>query len=361
MERNPYLLLAFFVEEGKVLAKVRVFPTGKVPPDVLKEIVFNKLGAENPSILLGPSVGEDAAVIRIGSKALVITTDPITGATGNIGWLAIHVNANDIATRGVRPAYFFCTILLPEGADPEVLRSIMTEMDEAARSLGVAIVGGHSETTPGLNRPLIAGFMLGEASLDGYVTTSGAQEGDLIVLTKGAGIEGTAILAYDLREELRRQVRTQVLDQAVELFKSISVVKEAMIAMSIGGVHSMHDPTEGGVLNGIWEMAEAAGKGVKILPEKIPVRPETKEVCDFFGIDPLSTLGSGALLLAIGRDKVDLVVRALHESGIDASVIGEVTCLEQGRVLLRPDGRHDRLEPPGQDHVYKVLSRYSPV
>lgn len=340
------------------MARIHVFPTGKIPADILRRVIFKRLGAHSNRVLVGPGIGEDATIIDMGDRVVILKTDPITGAVGSIGWLVVHINANDIATCGARPRWFFCTMLLPEGADEALLRKIMTDMDRAARGLGVAIVGGHSETTPGLSRPILVGFMVGEAAKDSYIATRGAQAGDALILTKGAGIEGTAILAEDLAEVLQGKISEKVLARARRFLDSISVVDEAMKAVEIGGVHSMHDPTEGGVLNGLWEMAEASQKGITIYKERIRVAPETKAICDAFEIDPLKTMGSGALLIAAEKRKAGEIVSSLKEMNVEASIIGEVTPIEEGRWILCGDGRKDELLPQDQDHVYKVLDKY---
>jgi hydrogenase maturation factor len=342
------------------LARIHVFPTGKVPADILKRVVFRRLGARSSRVLVGPMVGEDAAVLDMGDRVLVLKTSPITGAVCNIGGLVIHINANDIAARGARPLWFLNTILLPEGADEALLKEIMRDMDRAARGLGVAIVGGHTETVAGLSRPILVGFMIGETLKDSYVATCNAQIGDSLILTKGAGIEGTAVLAEDLAEVLREKIGEEVLLRARRFIDSISVVDEATKAAQTGGVHSMHTPTEGGVLNGIWEMVEACQKGVTVHRERIRVAPETKAICEAFGIDPLKMLGSGALLIAAEQGKAGEIISALKEVGIEASIIGEVTSIEEGRWVLYEDGSREELLPQDQDHVYKVLDKYGP-
>ena len=340
------------------MTKIHVFPTGKIRAEILKRVIFKRLGAQSDRVLVGPGIGEDAAVIDMGDRVLVLKSDPITGAVGSIGWLAVHVNANDIATCGARPQWFFCTMLLPEGADEALLKEIVTDMDRAARGLGVAIVGGHSETTPGLSRPILVGFMVGETVKNSYIATRGAQVGDALILTKTAGLEGTAVLAADLADVLREKVDEKMLTRAQRFLDSISVVEEAMKAMEVGGVHSMHDPTEGGVLNGVWEMAEAAGKGVTIHKERIRVAPETKAICDAFEIDPLKTMGSGALLISAEQGKAGEIVSSLKEMNVEASIIGEVTPSKEGRWVICGDGRKEELLPQDQDHVYKVLDKY---
>jgi hydrogenase maturation factor len=334
------------------------FPTGKIPQDILRRIVFDRLGFPSNRVLQGPRVGEDAAIIDIGDRVLVVATDPITGAMGNIGWLAVHINANDVASTGTKPQWFLCVTLLPEGAGEELLDEIMDQIHTACLELEVALIGGHTETTPGLDRPILIGFMMGEAKSNGYVTTSGALPGDAVLITKGAGIEGTAVLAGDLNDILENRIDTTLIEEAKKFIKRISVVPEAMKAMGIGGIHSLHDPTEGGVLNGIWEMAEAAGVGVEIKEAEIPVAIVTKVVCEALGVDPLKLMGSGALLIVIEPEKVDELVSALCEIGVEASHIGEIKNLRDGRVLVKPDGSRVEIQAVDQDEVYRVLDEY---
>lgn len=340
------------------MIRVHRFPTGKVPSDVLRRVVFNRLGVPSDRLLQGPGVGEDAAVIDMGDKVLVVKSDPITGAVGSVGWLAVHINANDVASTGARPLWFLCVTLLPEGAGEELLDEIMDQMQAAFEELGVSLIGGHTETTPGLDRPLIIGFMMGEADKDKYVTTGGARPGDVIILTKSAGIEGTAVLAQDLDVVLRELVGDDVLLSAESMLRRISVVPEAMRAVEAGGVSSLHDPTEGGVLNGIWEMAEAAEVGVVIDEEAIPIADETRSICGALEIDPLKLMGSGALLIASKPDKAQGIISAVHKIGVEASVIGEATHEADGRILLRVDGSTVPIEAVDQDEVYRVLDQY---
>jgi hydrogenase maturation factor len=182
------------------------FPLGKVPASDLQRIVFRNLGVPNKRLLLGPKIGEDAAVVEMDDSLIVLSTDPIAGALANIGWLSVHINANDVATRGARPVWYLCSIMLPEGSGKSTLKRIMTQIDRASRELGITVVGGHSETTPLLGRPIIVGFMVGEVKSNRYVTSGGAVVGDKLIITKTAGIEGTAIIANDHEELLRKRV-----------------------------------------------------------------------------------------------------------------------------------------------------------
>lgn len=334
------------------------FPTGKVPPDALRRIVFSRLGAPCDRLLEGPGVGEDAAILDLSDRVLVVASDPITGAIGDVGWLVVHINANDVASCGARPMWFLCVALLPEGSSEAVLEEIMEQMHSACREAGVSLIGGHTETTPGLDRPILVGFMMGEAEKGRYVTTGGALPGDAVIMTKGAGIEGTAVLARDLAGVLRGKVGEDVLRQAEAMLKQISVVPEAMKAVEAGGIHSLHDPTEGGVLNGVWEMLEAANVGGVVREEAVPVAPETRLICEALGIDPMRLLGSGALLIAAEPGKVGEIVSALRGIGVEASVIGEITPREEGRVLVGRGGSRATIEAVEQDHLYRVLDEY---
>jgi hydrogenase expression/formation protein HypE len=331
------------------------FLTGKVPPGTLSRIVFRHTGAPNRRLLLGPALGEDAAIVRTQGKLLILTTDPITGAQENAGWLSVHVNANDIATRGAKPVWFLCCLLLPEHSGTGVLEQIMGQVDEAAREVSVTVAGGHSEITPGLHRPIIVGSMIGEITSGKYISTAGAKPGDKIVLTKTIGLEGTSILACDLGERLTHSLGDDVIQRAKTFSRRISVVNEAMIAVKTGGVHAMHDPTEGGIICGLWEIGEASRTGIVAEESRIAVAPETKSVCDALGLDPLRLLSSGSLLIAARPANANRITKTLQRSGVAASIIGEITKPEKGRVFVKRDGTRVKLEPPARDELYRVL------
>ena len=331
------------------------FLTGKVPPGTLSRIVFRHTGAPNRRLLLGPALGEDAAIVRTQGKLLILTTDPITGAQENAGWLSVHVNANDIATRGAKPVWFLCCLLLPEHSGTGVLEQIMGQVDEAAREVSVTVAGGHSEITPGLHRPIIVGSMIGEITSGKYISTAGAKPGDKIVLTKTIGLEGTSILACDLGERLTHSLGDDVIQRAKTFSRRISVVNEAMIAVKTGGVHAMHDPTEGGIICGLWEIGEASRTGIVAEESRIAVAPETESVCDALGLDPLRLLSSGSLLIAARPANANRITKTLQRSGVAASIIGEITKPEKGRVFVKRDGTRVKLEPPARDELYKVL------
>jgi hydrogenase expression/formation protein HypE len=332
-------------------------PPGKIPVDILKEVVFKNLGANRSEVLLGPAAGVDGAILEIGNKNAVVSMDPITGAVERIGWEAINVNANDVATFGVEPAFFFSCIMLPENADSKIVETISTQMHSAAKELGIAIVGGHCESTPGLSKPVVVGCTMGLTEKGNYVTAAGAKTGDKLILTKSAGIEGTAILASDRQEQLSKIFSSAILENAKLFYSQISVVKDALTAYRTGGVHAMHDPTEGGILNGIHEMADAAGLGVRIVEEKITVEPETAKICRFYEIDPLQLISSGALLIAADPQSSCKIVDSLCEKHIYADIIGEFTLNQNKRILIHKDDSAETLPRPVSDHLWIALSR----
>ncbi|MEM3616448.1 MAG: AIR synthase family protein [Candidatus Bathyarchaeia archaeon] len=332
-------------------------PFGKVPVEILKDVIFKNLGFKRGEVILGPSAGYDGAIIDVGEKSLVASMDPITGAVERIGWLAVNINANDVATFGVEPAFFLSCILLTENADRKTIEVICSQMNTAAKDLKMAIIGGHCEVTPGLANPVVIGCALGITDKGCYVTAGGAKPGDKLILTKSAGIEGTAILAterYNLL--LSMGVAEKFLKSAQKFFEKISVVKEGITAFKTGGVNAMHDPTEGGVLGGIHEMADASNLGVKVFEEKIQVAKETAEICRLLGIDPLQLISSGAMLIAAKPDHAELIIEKLGKEKIEASVIGEFLSDSEKRVLVRKDKRLMNLPRPECDHLWLALT-----
>ncbi len=332
-------------------------PAGKVPPKVLEEIVFNYLGARRKEVVVGPSFGLDGAVIEVGNKSLVTSMDPITGALEWIGWLAVNVNANDVATFGVQPAFFSSCLLLPESATEKTAETICKQIDLGARKLGMAVTGGHSETTPNLPFPIVVGCCMGVAEKGHYVTARGAQADNTLILTKSAGMEGTAILAADRHAILARKMGKPPLRRAEGFFNHISVVKEALLAFETGCVTAMHDPTEGGVAGGIHEMADASRVGFKVFEERIPISEETSKICRFFRIDPLQLIASGSLLIAVEKGSADEVVEVLAKNNIDATVIGELLRSPKKRLITHKDGKVKTLVRPLSDHLWRALEK----
>ena len=332
-------------------------PPGKIPIDILQNVVFKNLGATRREVAIGPKAGIDGAVIDSGDKSIIVSMDPITGAVDQIGWLTVNINANDIATFGVQPAFLFSCILLPENAEKKIVETIAAQMNDAAKELGVAIVGGHCEATPGLTNPIVVGCIMGLTDKGSYITAAGAKPQNKLLLTKSAGIEGTAILASDREKQLKKVLGTKKLEEAKNFYRQISIVNDALTAFKTGGVSAMHDPTEGGVIGGIHEMADAAGLGVRIFEEKIPVQPETAKICTYFKIDPLLLIGSGALLIAAKAQEAKAIIQKLKAQRIHASVIGEFVEGKDQRFLVQKGGKTRVLPRSKSDHLWKALAR----
>jgi hydrogenase maturation factor len=285
-------------------------------------------------VLVGPGIGLDCAVLDMGNgRCLVAKSDPITFATDAIGWYAVQVNANDVVTTGALPRWFLATVLLPEGrSDIALAEGILRQIAEACREVGAEVVGGHTEVTSGLERPLVAGTMLGEVERDRLVLPSGARPGDRLLLTKRLAVEATALLARERADVLAGRVAPDALDRARGFLYTpgIGVFRDARTAVAAGGVHAMHDPTEGGLATAVHELAVAAGLGIEVDAERVPVYPETRVFCDAFGLDPWGVIASGSLLLAVGEADADHVLEALVAAGIEACAIGRVVEASRG-------------------------------
>lgn len=328
---------------------------GKFPPSLLQELLARHAGGD-PQLLVGPAVGEDAAVLDPRGELIVAASDPITFATSSAGWYAVQVNANDIACSGGVPRWFFPTVLVPVGFDEQSVQELFGQMGEACRELDVVISGGHSEVTLGIDRPIIAGTMLGVVERGSMVKTGGAQEGDSIVLTKGIAIEGTALLARECPASLAEAgVSQETISRAAGLLNSpgISVVADAAIACSATQPNSMHDPTEGGLATALRELAVASGLGLAVEEGSIPVLPETQEVCQALGLDPLGLLASGALLLTLPAAHVPTLLQALAQKGITGWEIGQMLEPEEGLLKIGYDG-----EMPLPEFSRDELARY---
>ena len=329
------------------------FAAGKIPPETLLRAVYTNLGKGDKRVLIGPGIGRDSAVVKQNGMVLVFTADPITGTPSHIGQHSVEINANDIATAGARPKWYLCTILLPVGTREDSLREITREIHETAKRLGITVVGGHTEATSGLDRPIISGFMVGETR-GRVLSAENGRPGDRILLTKTAGLEGTAILARDQATILKKKgVPEGLLKLARSYQQQISVVEEALLAAKLRGVHALHDPTEGGVLNGLWEMAEASDLGIEVWAEKIPVAPATQVICLTLRLDPLKLMSSGTLLVAVERSKRWSVQKALMKSPRKMTEVGKLTARSKGRVIVRR-GKREALKPVSQDELYKL-------
>ncbi len=332
-------------------------PVGKLPSELLGRFI-GKIKIEDERVILGPSIGEDVTVIRLGDRLLAAKTDPVTFATDLIGWYAVNVNANDIATVGAKPCWFLATILLPEQCTETEAENIFDQIVSACESLDITLVGGHTEITYGLKRPVIVGCMLAELENQSIITTSGARPGDDIVITKGIAIEGTAVLAREAKPTLLASgLSDDLVQRAADYLFSpgISVLKEALTACSSTQVNSMHDPTEGGLSTGLWEIANAARVGLLIEENKIPILPESKAICDRLALNPLGLLASGSLIITLPHSETSRLLTALDEVAINAEVIGKVLKLEEG-LKMRTDRGIEELPQFERDELARFLS-----
>ena len=318
----------------------RLLP-GKLPAALLGELL-QELPTQDPTLLLGPAVGEDAAVIDFApghSRLLVAKSDPITFATDEIGYYAVNVCANDLAVTGATPRFYLPTLLLPAStARVEQARAIFTQIGLACKALQIVVAGGHSEITHTVNQPVVVGAMLGEAPRDGFISSSGCRPGDAVLMAGYAPVEGASIIAREKREELlARGWTAAALDEAANyLYRpGISILAPARLAVSVGGVTAMHDPTEGGIATGLLELAVAAKVGLEIDLDAIPVPPLARRLCDEYHLDPLGVIASGALLATCAPDRADAILAAWEAQGWSGRRIGHVLPAAHGLVAIR--------------------------
>lgn len=325
---------------------------GKLSMAELRTRVLPYGGAAREEVLVGPGVGLDAAVLDLGGDVCVIASDPITGAAQGAGRLAVTVATNDVAAHGARPVGIQVVLLLPDGAAAGTLEQLMQEIDAEARRLGVAVLGGHTETTSRVQDAVVVVTALGRAPRDRFVSAAGAAPGHAMVMTKGAGLEGTAILAADFGEELAAALGPDLVARAADFVQELSVVEEAMLAVA-AGARAMHDATEGGLLGAIEEMCAAAGVGCELWEDRVPVRAETAAICTHLGLDPLGLLSSGSLLIA--APDPDAVVAALAGAGFPAACIGRFVEPSAGMRIRGRDGRWRPLAAYPRDELWRFL------
>jgi len=332
-------------------------PAGKLPAALLKRLLHEYV-VPDASVIVGPAVGEDAAVIDLGGRYLIAKTDPVTFATDEAGWYAVNVNANDIACSGGEPRWFLATALLPAGqADAAMAERIFRQLAEACRRLSISLCGGHTEVTDGVARPIIAGLMLGEVEPTRLIRTADAQFGDAVLLTKGIAVEGTALIARERGDELAGEFDAAFLSRCRDFLyrPGISVLPEARLLRRQAHIHALHDPTEGGLATALHELATAAQVGLHIVAERIPILPETARLCLRYGLDPLGLIASGALLATLPAEEAPAAIQALAQVGIAASVIGTVTPPEKG-ICMERAGKIEPLPTFRRDEIARLFA-----
>lgn len=323
---------------------------GKIPETVLKRSVLKKIKVRRPEVLVHAGVGEDCAVLGPTEDAIVLSTDPITGTSKDIGKLAFHITANDIASSGAELVGMLVTVIFPPESPEEELKMIMEELTALAEKYEVEILGGHTEVSAAVNQTLISVTGVGKAAQGKIVTTGGLRAGQELVVTKWIGLEGSSILAKEKEEILQRQLPNEIIETAKRFDEKLSVVPDSKVAMEIGA-SAMHDVTEGGIFGALWEMAAASGVGLTVDLKKIPLRQETIEICEVFDINPYMLISSGSLL--IGTNHGYQLVQELEQAGIHAAVIGYAT---EGNDRIVVNGEERRyLEPPKTDELFRAL------
>jgi hydrogenase expression/formation protein HypE len=341
-------------KKARAMVKAKL-PVGKINPDVLGKFIAKYTGRDH-RIVIGPGVGEDATIIDMGDIYLVAKTDPITHVTNEIGHYAVNVNANDIAAMGGKPLWFLATLLMPRESDENAIENIFSQISEACHALSVSYCGGHTEVTTSVNVPVVVGQMLGEVMKGRLKPSSGALPGDDLIMTKAAAIEGTAIIALEKEEELSVHFPREFILRAQKYLHhpGISIVKEAAIASSFSEVHALHDPTEGGIATGIFELATASHLGVEVYHERIPMSHETQRLCEHFGVDPLGVFASGSLLIGASPSVSQGVIAALQAEGINAVRIATLVEREKGMKLIK-DTKCVPLPVYYQDELSKIF------
>lgn len=328
--------------------------------DVLNKHVFPYFSTNDPDVLLSPEFGEDVALTRVEKGILVSHVDPIVGAVKDIGWLAVHVACNDVATSGAMPRWILLLVLVPDKDDLELLEKIMQDAGRAAKELGASIIGGHTGYSAALSRPLVAATALGMLTDTEAICTKGARIGDHIFLTKGVALEGTAILANDFSKTAHRLgLSDEELIEASQLMKEVSILSEARI-FAENGATAMHDVTRGGLLETLLEVAKLADLGINIQSEAIPIHPIVARFAEAFDFDPLKMISSGSLVATIPAEKIELVSNQLKEKNI---LFADIGIMKAGSGVNIIEGiketRYDEIHCE-EDELARIWEAYAP-
>ena len=324
---------------------------GKIPADILERIVLNPINRNKnrrDEIIIRPKTGEDCSAVDMKGELCIVSTDPITGADNNAGYIAVHINCNDIASSGGEPVGILITVLLPKGSTEELLEEIMNGAYKAANEIGIEILGGHTEVTEVVVKPVISAAVIGKSNNMRFISSGGAKVGQSVIMTKWAGLEGTSIIATDYYDKLKYKIDENILKSAMDMSGFLSVVPESKIALEHGAT-AMHDVTEGGIFGAVWEVADCSDTGIIIYEDKIPVKNETSEICKAANINPYSLISSGSMIITAFDG--DSLVNKLNLAGIEAAIIGEIT--ESGKYIKSKSGKRPLLTPESDD-LYKV-------
>ncbi|MCQ5375576.1 MAG: AIR synthase-related protein [Methanomassiliicoccales archaeon] len=353
------IAIAFSREAKEMIQKDT--KVGKIAPEEFESIIMGRFGAADDTVIVPPKAGVDAGVVDLGNNTvLVVAEDPIFSIPflplEMFGWYTVHIGASDVAVMGARPRYMCYTLLVPPGTEKADMEIIVDSIHRAALELDIAIIGGHTGYYPGIAEPLIGGItVFGIAERGGFITSAGAKPGNDIILTKGPAIEAVGILASIYEKELEKRCNASIIEKAKSLLKEISVVRDSMIAMGTGGVTAMHDATEGGVIGGLFEIAQASNVGMEVDESLFTIPNEVEVICEIFDIDPIEAISEGSLIITADVQKSSQIVDNLRRSGINASVIGKVIDSTEKRILKRKSGEIVPLRIPEQDPFWPVF------
>ena len=334
---------------------------GKVNDGFFTKAILPNTGAAAAEVIVGPRMGVDAGIVRVGDQYMAIAEDPIfpgpTTSPEDFGWITVHIGASDVAVMGIKPQFMTYTLLLPPGTGEDYISRLVKSISENACELGISIVGGHTGFYDAVNIPIIGGITVWGMGKD-YVSPAGAKAGDLLIITKGAAIEAAGILAQELGDELLAAgLSKELLERAKGRFWEMTVVRDAEIAMAAGGVHAMHDATEGGLARGLWEVAEASRVGLRVERKLVPVPQDIQAVCEHFKLDPFEVISEGTLIIACEPTIADTIIGDFRKEGIDAAVIGEVVPLAEGRSWINQDGSKANLLPTSVELFWEAFAR----
>ncbi|TFG27719.1 MAG: hydrogenase expression/formation protein [Promethearchaeota archaeon] len=342
----------------------KIFPTGKLKHEFLEKMLndfVSDLDIQDQRVVIGSKIGEDAAVIDMGEKFLVAKTDPITFATDEIGYYVVNVNVNDVVCMGAKPKWFQSTILLPEkNTTEDLIKSIFQNIHDTCKSMDITVIGGHTEITPNLDRPIVIGSLLGEVEKEKLVNTSEIKAGDALILTKGIFIEGTSIIGREKELELKIKGLSKDFIMRCKNYlynPGISVFKEALLANKNFKINGFHDVTEGGLACAVAEMAMASNNGILIEEEKIKILPEPLELSNLFNLNPFNTISSGSLLIAVDdqNDTSLKLIEILNKNDILAEKIGKFLTKKEGMVLKQKEGPVIPLKYSETDEITKIF------
>jgi hydrogenase expression/formation protein HypE len=333
---------------------------GKLPSGLLSDLI-ERYVTPQAGVLVGPGVGHDAAALEIGATTLVVKADPITFATEQAPHYLVNVNANDLACLGATPRWLTVIALLPEGKTTAAsVESQFRELADACDQFGIALIGGHTEVTEGLTRPIFVGQLLGTVEPDRLLRPGQAKPGDKLLLTKALAIEGTALLSRELEGQLTAALGPELVARSKDLLNNpgMSVVSDAQAMLSVDGVTALHDPTEGGLAMGVRELVVSSGCGARIAFDRVPVLPETRAMADYLGLDPAGMLASGSLLAAVRRDAAPAVIDACRAAGVAVTPIGVVTEQDAGVTWLR-NGEESPIPSFETDEASRAMAGFS--